>query len=76
MEYCDFVYGEQLPEEDLRKQAFHAGAESVFKFLEDVNVPIIGPLQSYREANRAASMSPEDRLIAEIEQKSALGEIE
>lgn len=76
MEYCDFVGGAQLPAGDERQLAFHAGAESVFKFLEEVDVPIIGPLAAYREANRAAAMSPEDRLIAEIEAKTALGEIE
>ena len=84
-EYRDFVYAAELSEgdENERMRAFFAGAESVFKLLESLDgMPItetIGPLQGYREANKAAAMEtmpPEDRLIAEIELKSALGEIE
>ena len=84
-EYRDFVYEAELEEgdENERMRAFFAGAESVFKLLESlVGGPIfkrIGPLQQYREANKAAAMEtmpPEDRLIEEIERKSALGEIE
>ena len=85
LEYRDFVYSMELPEGDEkeRQRAFYAGAESVFKLLESLDgtpiVDTIEPLQGYREANKQAAMgtiSPEDRLIAEIERKSALGEIE
>ena len=84
-EYRDFVYFIELSESDEneRKRSFFAGAESVFKLLESLDgVPIfetIAPLQQYREANKEAAMEtmpPEDRLIVEIEGKSALGEIE
>ena len=84
-DYRDFVYAAELEEGDENhcKRAFFAGAESVFKLLESLDGMTIresiGPLQEYREANKAEAMKtmpPEDRLIAEIERKSALGEIQ
>ena len=84
-DYRDFVYAAELDEsyENERKRAFFAGAESVFKLLESLDgmsiTETIGPLQEYRETNKAEAMKtmpPEDRLIAEIECKSALGEIQ
>ena len=84
-EYRDFVYSMELPEgdENERKRAFFAGAESVFKLMETLDgmsmKVMFASLQRYRDANaRAATetIPPEDRLIEEIERKSALGEIE
>jgi hypothetical protein len=80
-QYRDFVYEAELPEgeENERKQAFFAGAESVFKVLEDGWIWTPEALQQYREAIKAAALEtlpPEDRLIIELEQKSALGEID
>ncbi len=69
--------------EQERKRAFFAGSEAIFKLLESLDGMTINktiePLQRYRELNKQAAMEtipPEDRLIEEIERKSALGEIE
>ena len=81
-EYRDFVYAADLEEGDENEQmrAFFAGAESVFKMLESLDgMSITETMKGYREANKAEAMKmipPEDRLIAEIECKSALGEIQ
>ena len=85
IEYLEFVYEKLLEEGDEteRKRAFFAGSEAVFRLLESCDKESIrlalDALREYREANKAAAMetmSPEDRLIAEVERKSALGEIQ
>ena len=85
IDYLEFVYENLLEESDEteRKRAFFAGSEAIFRLMENCDRESIrlalDALREYREANKAAAMetmSPEDRLIAEVERKSALGEIQ
>ena len=84
-EYRNFVYASELEEgdEQERQRAFFAGSEAVFRLMESCDgfsvLDAMRSMREYREANKAAAMetmSPEDRLIAEVERKSALGEIQ